>query len=138
MAATDWRKAMTTTQEAVIRPSSLTNTVTGIFALLGLIDIALTGAIGSSDVPSLIASLGLAALGFITLGCLIPARRGSRPALIAIIVTRLISAALAVPGFFLNAFFWSGPVWVVITEAFVVVATITALVLLRQPGSRFA
>jgi hypothetical protein len=124
---------MTTTQQAVSRPSSLTNAITGTFALLGLIDVALTGAIGSPDGPPLIVSLGVGALGLITLLSLVPARRGSRPALIAIIVTRVISAALAVPAFFLNA-----PVWVMVIEGFVIVATITALVLLRQQGSRLA
>ena len=124
---------MTTTQQAVSRPSSLTNAITGTFALLGLIDVALTGAIGSPDGPPLIVSLGVGALGLITLLSLVPARRGSRPALIAIIVTRVISAALAVPAFFLNA-----PVWVMVIEGFVIVATITALVLLRQQGNRLA
>ncbi len=53
-------------------------------------------------------------------------------------MTRLVSAGLAVPGFFLNAFFWSGPVWVILTEGFVIIATITALILLRQQSGRFA
>jgi hypothetical protein len=120
---------MTTTQEAIVRPPALTATVTGIFAVLGLIDVALTGVIGSPDAPPVAVSLGVAALGLITLGALVPARRGSRPALIAVLVTRVISAILAVPAFFLNA-----PVWVMIVEAFVVVATITALVMVRQEG----
>jgi hypothetical protein len=72
---------MTTTQQAVSRPSSLTSGITGTFALLGLIDVALTGAIGSSDGPPLTVSLGVCALGLITLLSLVPARRGSRPAL---------------------------------------------------------
>lgn len=124
---------MTTTHEAVIRPSSLNNASTGIFALLGLIDVALTGVIGSPDAPPLIVSLGVAALGLITLLSLVPARRGSRPALIAVVVTRVISAVLAVPAFFLNA-----PVWVMIVEGFVIVATITALILMRQQGNGLA
>jgi len=36
--------------------------------------------------------------------------------------------ALAVPAFFLNA-----PAWVMALEAFVIAATVTALVLLRRP-----
>ena len=35
-----------TTHEAVLRPSLLTGTTTAIFAVLGLIDVALVGAIG--------------------------------------------------------------------------------------------
>ena len=74
--------------------------------MLGLIDVALVGVIGSSEAPPLIVSLGVAALGLITLLSLVPARRGSRGALIAIVVTRVISVVLAVPSFFVNA-----PVW---------------------------
>jgi hypothetical protein len=125
--------AMTTTHEAVIRPPAMTNASTGIFALLGLIDVALTGVIGSSDAPPLGVSLGVAALGLITLLSLVPARRGSRGALIAVVVSRVISAVLAVPAFFLSA-----PVWVMIVEGFVIVATITALILMRQQSNRVA
>ena len=101
--------------------------------MLGLIDVALTAVIGSSDAPPLIVSLGVAALGLITLLALAPARRGSRGALTAIVVTRVISAVLAVPAFFLNA-----PAWVMIVEGFVIAATITALVLVRQQGRQLA
>ena len=124
---------MTTTHEAVIRPSALPNAPAAIFAVLGHIDVALTGVIGSSDAPPLVVSLGIAALGLITLLSLVPARRGSRPALVAIVVTRVISAVLAVPAFFLDA-----PAWVMAVEGFVIAGTITALVLLRQQGRRLA
>ena len=46
-------------------------------------------------------------------------------------VTRVISAVLAVPAFFLNA-----PAWVMAVEGFVIAATITALVLVHQQGRR--
>ena len=75
-------------------------------------------------------SLGVAALGLITLLARVPARRGSRGALIAVVVTRVISAVLAVPAFFLNA-----PVWVMVVEGFVV-ATVTALVLVHRQSRR--
>jgi hypothetical protein len=68
---------MITTQETLARPVSLGNTVTAIFATLGLIDVALTAVIGSSDAPPLIVSLGVAALGLITLLSLAPARRAA-------------------------------------------------------------
>jgi uncharacterized membrane protein len=76
-------------------------------------------------------SLGVAALGLITLLSLVPARRGNRGALTAIVVIRVISAVLAVPAFFRNA-----PAWVTAVEGFVIAATITALVLVRQQGRR--
>ena len=122
---------MITTQETLARPVSLSNAATAIFAALGLIDVALTAVIGSSDAPPLIVSLGVAALGLITLLALAPARRGSRGALTAIVVTRVISAVLAVPAFFLNA-----PAWVMAVEGFVIVATVAALVLVHRQNRR--
>ncbi|HEX4398395.1 MAG TPA: hypothetical protein VH136_12215 [Trebonia sp.] len=122
---------MITTQETLVRPVSPGNAATAIFTVLGLIDVALTAVIGSSGAPPLIVSLGVAALGLITLLALPQARRGSRGALTAIVVTRVISAALAVPAFFLNA-----PAWVMAVEGFVIVATITALVLVRRQSRR--
>jgi hypothetical protein len=89
--------------ETLARPASLGNAATAIFALLGLIDVALTAVIGSVDAPPLIVSLGVAALGLSTLLSLVPARRGNRGALTAVVVTRVISAVLTVPAFFLNA-----------------------------------
>jgi hypothetical protein len=124
---------MITTQETLARPVSLGNAVTAIFAILGLIDVAETAVIGSSDAPPLIVSLGVAALGIITLLALVPARRGSRGALTAVVATRVISAVLAVPAFFLNA-----PAWVMAVEGFVIVATIAALVLVHRQNRRSA
>jgi hypothetical protein len=124
---------MTATQATIARPSLLSNAPAGIFAVLGLIDVALAGVIGSKDAPPLVVSLGVAALGLITLLSLVPARRGSRPALTAIVVTRVISAILAVPAFFLDA-----PAWVMTVEAFVIVATIVALILVRRESRSLA
>ena len=125
---------MTTTHEAVIRPSALPNAPAAIFAVLGLIDVALMGVIGSADAPPLVVSLGAGALGLITLLSLVPARRGSRGALVAIVVTRVISAGLfAAPAFFLGA-----PGWVMVVVGFVVAWTIIALILLWQQGRRLA
>ena len=124
---------MTTTQATIARPSALSNAPGGIFAVLGLIDVALTGVIGSKDAPPLVVSLGVAALGLITVLSLVPARRGSLPALTAIVVTRVISAILAVPAFFLDA-----PAWVMAVEGFVIVATIVALILVRRESRGLA
>jgi hypothetical protein len=124
---------MTATHETLARPASLSDAPAAIFAVLGLIDVALAGVIGSPDAPPLIVSLGVAALGLITLLALVPARRGSRGALVAVVATRVISAVLAVPAFFLGA-----PAWVMVVEGFVIAGTITALVLVRQQGRRLA
>jgi hypothetical protein len=53
---------MTATHEPVVRPVSL-GPAAATFAVLGLIDVALTGVIGSPSAPPLIVSLGVAALG---------------------------------------------------------------------------
>jgi hypothetical protein len=115
------------------RSTRLTGTTTAIFALLGLIDLALLGVvefdvIAPADKPPLVISLGVAALGLITLIALVPAYRGSHSALLTIVVVRIISALLAVPPLLLHA-----PVGVMIVEGFVIVCTIAALILLRSP-----
>ena len=53
---------MTVTQGTLARPSSLSDAATAIFAMLGLIGVALTGVVGSPGAPPLIVSLGVAAL----------------------------------------------------------------------------
>ena len=109
------------------RPATLPQAPAVIFAILSVIDIALLGVIGSSIAPPLAVSIVLALLGLITLVALVPARRGSRPALITAVVARIIDAALAV-----GAFIATAPIWIRATEGFVIVATIIALVLLRR------
>jgi hypothetical protein len=58
----NWENAMTATHETFARPAHRSNAAIAIFAVLGLIDVALTGVIGSSDAPPLIVGLGVAAL----------------------------------------------------------------------------
>jgi hypothetical protein len=118
---------MTASQEVTTRPSSLSSPAAALCAVMGLIDIGLIGAIWYDDPPPLVVSLGVGALGLITLLALVPARRGSRPGLATVLVARSISALLAVPAFFLGA-----PVWAKILEGFVILATIAVLVMVRQ------
>jgi hypothetical protein len=120
-----------TTHEAAVRSSPLTETTTALLALLGLIDIALLAVLGSADAPPLAVSLGVAALGLITLIALIPAHRGSRAALRTIVVARVISALLAIPAFFLKA-----PAWVMTAEGLLIAGTVLALLLLRRGSGR--
>jgi hypothetical protein len=121
---------MTTTQTHS-RPPLLTASTNVILAVLGLIDIALIGAVWTDDPPPLGVSLGVGALGVITLVGLMPANRGSRPALGMVVVSRAVSALLAVPAFFLDA-----PAWVLVVEGFVIVATVYALVMVRRSVAR--
>jgi hypothetical protein len=118
---------MTTTSRTAARAASLPTAPAVIFALLGLIDIALLGVVGSAIAPPLAVSIIIAVLGLVTLAALIPARHGSRRALVTVIVARVISALLAAAAFFAGA-----PAWIMATEAFVIAATITALLQLAQ------
>ena len=118
---------MITTSRTTTSASSLPTAPAVIFALLGLIDVALLGVVGSAIAPPLAVSIIIAALGLATLAALIPARHGSRRALVTAIVARVISALLAAAAFFAGA-----PAWIMAVEAFVIAATITALLLLRR------
>lgn len=118
---------MITTSRPATGASSLPTAPTVIFALLGLIDIALLGVVGSAIAPPLAVSIIIAALGLVTLVAIIPARHGSRRALVTAVAARVISALLA-----LAAFFAGAPAWIMAIEAFVIAATVTALVLLRR------
>ena len=119
---------MTPTPQGATRTVSLPAAPAAIFALLGLIDIALLGVVGSSVAPPLAVSVIVAALGLATLVALILARDGSRPALVTVVATRVISALLAV-----GAFIATAPIWIMAVEAFVIAATVIAVVLLRRP-----
>jgi hypothetical protein len=123
---------MTTTASRLpARSALLPAAPAAIFTLLGLIDIALLGVIGSSIAPPLAVSLLVAALGLVTLAAVIPARHGSRPALRIAVAARVISALLAA-----GAFIATAPAWIRATEGFVIVATVAALVLLRRAARR--
>jgi hypothetical protein len=121
--------AMTTTPQTAVRSASPPAAPIVIFALLGLLDIGLLGVVGSSIAPPLGVSILFAVLGLVTLVALIPARRGSRPALITAVTARIISAVLA-----LGAFVAGAPVWIMVTEGSLIIATIIAIVMLRRPS----
>jgi hypothetical protein len=77
--------------------------VTGlvIAGLLGLAEIV-TLLVGDGETPPVeVAAVG-AVLGLITVAAVIAAWRGSRGAVVAIIVTRLLSAVTALPAFFVD------------------------------------
>lgn|GEM_PF-4944288 len=75
-------------------------------AVLGVIDIALLGVIGSSVAPPLGVSLLFAFLGLVTVMGVIPARRGNRPAYPAVVLTRIVSALLAFGAYIAGAPYW--------------------------------
>jgi hypothetical protein len=109
------------------RSVSLPNLPAGLLALASVVDITFLAATGSKDAAPLPVIALFALLGLGTLAALIPARRGSRPALITAIAARSISGLLAFVSFFASA-----PAWVMAGEAIVIVSTVTALVLMRR------
>jgi hypothetical protein len=108
------------------RSASLPALPAGLLALASVIDIAFLAAIGSKDAPLPVILL-FALLGLGTLAALVPARRGSRPALIIAVALRSISGLLAFVSFFADA-----PTWVMACEGTVIVSTAAALVLMRR------
>jgi hypothetical protein len=109
------------------RSASLSTAPAVLFAVAAVIDIAFLSAVGSDDAAPVPVIVVFALLGAGTLAALVPARRGSRPALITAVVLRVVSALLAFVSFFAGA-----PVLVMIAEAIVIVSTVAALVLLRR------
>jgi hypothetical protein len=109
------------------RSAILPTSAAALFAVASVCDIAFLAVLGSHSAPPLAVSILFAAFGVITLAALVPASRGSRRALITAVVVRCVSALMAFIAFFAGA-----PVWVMIGEAIVIVATIAALALLRR------
>ena len=97
-----------------------------LFGVAGLVDIVFLSAIGTDDAP-VAPIIIFALLGIGTLAALVPARRGSRPALITVVVLRVVSALLGLVPFVTDA-----PIWVMVLEAVVVVSTVVGFVLLRR------
>jgi hypothetical protein len=72
----------------------------------------------------------VAILGLVTLAAIVPAWRGNHRAVVVVVVTRILSAISAVPGYFVNV-----PSYILITTTVLVVLTILAvwLILRRTP-----
>jgi hypothetical protein len=108
------------------RSVSLPTASAVLFAVSSLVDIAFLSAVGSEDAPVPVI-ITLALLGAGTLAALVAARRGSRPALITVVILRVFSALLGLVSFFVGS-----PLWVVICEAVVIASTVAGLVLMRR------
>jgi hypothetical protein len=108
------------------RSVSLPTASAVLFAVSSLVDIAFLSALGTEDAPVPVI-ITLALLGAGTLAALVAARRGSRPALITVVVLRLFSALLGLVSFFVGS-----PLLVIICEAVVIASTAVGLVLLRR------
>ncbi|MEV4623480.1 hypothetical protein AB0J74_32835 [Asanoa sp. NPDC049573] len=80
--------------------TAMTTTGLVLAALLGLGDVASIA--GGVDGPPLAVVIAGAVLGVITLAGVVLGWRGSRAGIVAVVVTRLLSALAAVPAFFVD------------------------------------
>jgi hypothetical protein len=78
-----------------------------ISAVLAALDVAGLAALGVDGAPPPALALTAAALGVITFGATVPALRGSRRGVQAVVVSRVLSAALGLPVFFVS----DAPAW---------------------------
>jgi len=103
--------------------------------LLGLLAVADLSVpfVTDGETPPMSIAVISAALGAATLVCLRGAWRGQRPALVGVVVTRLLSALLTLPAFFIG----DVPAGVVAVSAGTVALTVLGIVL-ALAGSRQA
>ena len=95
-----------------------------ICALLGVIDIISLASLGSDDGPPVIVTLSGAVFGVITLvGARIAWRGGPKWGLVAVIVSRVLSALSALPAFFVD----DVPDWVPPVVGIFVVLTVVGV-----------
>ena len=98
-----------------------------ICALIGVIDIISLASLGSDDGPPVIVTLSGAVFGVITLvGARIAWRGGPKWGLVAVIVSRVLSALSALPAFFVD----DVPDWVPPVVGIFVVLTVVGVGLL--------
>jgi hypothetical protein len=94
-----------------------------ILALLGVLDVVELVLTGTDQGPPVIVSIIVALLGVITLVAVVPAWRGSRAGTFIVFGSRILSAALLVPAFFISG----TPGWVQVMAVAVIVLTIMGI-----------
>jgi hypothetical protein len=110
----------------------LAKTALVVLGVLSVVDLSLPFVTDGDNPPMTVAVIS-AALGVASLGCLRGAWRGQRPALVGVVVTRLLSALLTLPVFFVG----DVPAGVVAVSAATVAVTVLAIVA-ALAGSRQA
>jgi len=116
-----------------MNPTTRRGIALGISAFLAALDVAGLAALHADGAPPPALSFTAAALGVVTLAAVVPALRGSRRGVQAVIVSRLLSAVLGLPVFFVS----DAPAWA--PPAVVGTLVLTALVVwLLLPSARTA
>jgi len=109
-------------------PTSRSTIGVAVFALLAAVDIswvilAWLGLPGSSDAPPTAALVFFALVGAVTLGTVLPARRGNRIAAWIMAASRVVSLLLIdLPAYFLDA-----PGWVLASVSVAILLTVLGL-----------
>jgi len=98
----------------------------GICVLLGLLDVVALAGMGAKGAPPAIVGITGAVLGLITLAAAGLAWRGQRGGVTTVVVSRLLSALLAVPAFFVD----EAPDWAQVIVAIAIALTILGVGLL--------
>lgn len=99
-----------------------------ICAILGVVEVVGLAGLTMNDGPPATVAITGAALGLITLAAVGPARGGRRRGIIAVIASRVASAVLGIPVFFVD----SGPGWARIGIAITLVLTVIGVGLLAS------
>jgi hypothetical protein len=97
-----------------------------ICALLGILDVVTTFGAGSDDAPPMVVIVIGLVLGLITLAATVPAWRGNRTGVMAVIASRAAGVLLAVPAYFDDA----APTWVRVVVTVVIAASLAGIGLL--------
>jgi hypothetical protein len=98
----------------------------GICVLLGLLDVVALAGMGAEGAPPAIVGITGAVLGVITLAAAGLAWRGQRGGVTTVVVSRLLSALLGVPAFFVD----EAPDWAQVIVAIAIALTILGVGLL--------
>ena len=115
-----------------MKPTVQRAVAVGISAVLAALDIAGLAALGAQGAPPLAIAVTAAALGVVTLAAALPALRGSRRGGQIVIVSRVLSAVLGLPVFFVG----DAPRWAAAAVLGSLVLTALAIWLLMQSDSR--
>lgn len=105
---------------------------TGVAALLGIADVLLVGGLTADDGPPAWVIIVSGVLGVLTLAALRPMVRGHDRARGVVVVSRVLSALLGVPAFFVD----DAPSWAAPSVAVSIVLTAVAVVLLARGRGR--
>ena len=116
-----------------MKPTVQRAVAVGISAVLAALDVAGLAALGAQGAPPPAVALAAAVLGVVTLAAALPALRGSRSGARIVIISRVLSALLGLPVFFVgDAPRWAAPA----VLGSLVLTALAVWLLVQSAGSR--